>query len=96
MREVNATMDFVGQKLAENICVVLVLLGAAVSFGIGYTKADFSLMIQIFGGFVAVAFLLVGPDWPFYNLNPVKWLPSTAELEKEKESSSQSNKGSKR
>lgn len=89
-------MDFIGQKLAENICVVLVLLGAGVSFGIGYTEANFILMNQIFAGFVGVAFCLVGPDWPFYNRNPVKWLPSTQELESSEETSNQSSKVSKK
>ncbi|GMH33471.1 hypothetical protein BSKO_01305 [Bryopsis sp. KO-2023] len=66
-------MDFAGQKLSERICVVLIMIGAVVSFGVGYVLADFSMMMKTYAGFVGVTFLLVGPDWPFYNRDPIKW-----------------------
>lgn len=66
-------MDFVGQKLADKIHTMILWFGAAVAFCTGYLLGDFALMIQIYGGFAVVALIVVVPDWPFYNKNPIAW-----------------------
>ncbi|KXZ52451.1 hypothetical protein GPECTOR_9g495 [Gonium pectorale] len=68
-------MDFVGQKLAENLLMWIVVLFAAVSFVAGYALKDFSLMVKINGVGLALTLACVLPDWPFFNRNPWKWLP---------------------
>ena len=66
-------MDFKGQKLAEQLSVVLVTLFAVAGFLLGYARESFSLMMWVFGAGVALAFVATTPDWAFYNRNPLKW-----------------------
>ena len=66
-------MDFKGQKLAEQLSVVLVTLFAVAGFLLGYARESFSLMMWVFGTGVVLAFAVTTPDWPFYNRNPLKW-----------------------
>ena len=68
-------MDFRGQRLAEAVGVWLVTVGAVIGFLFGYAQQDFSGMLTMFGGSLALAALLTVPDWPPYNRHPVKWLP---------------------
>ncbi len=68
-------MDFRGQRLAETLGMYLVVASAVIAFLVGYWQQDFSAMMKLFGGGVAVAFVVSVPDWPVYNKNPVRWLP---------------------
>ena len=67
-------MDFVGQRLAEQVLMVILLASAATSFVVGYALKDFQLMVKINGVGLLLALACVLPDWPFYNRNPWKWL----------------------
>lgn len=40
-------MDFAGQKLAEQICLYLIVASGVVSFTMGYAFASFALMIKV-------------------------------------------------
>ncbi|PNH07576.1 Signal peptidase complex subunit 1 [Tetrabaena socialis] len=75
-------MDFVGQRRAENVLMAIVIAFAAVSFVVGYAQKDFALMVKINGVGLALALLVVLPDWPFFNLNQWKWLPALVPEEK--------------
>lgn len=85
-------MDFVGQKLAENISTVILWFGAILAFLLGYYFSNFSLMVKIFGLFLILALLVVVPDWPFYNRNPITWcttLRGEEDLSKSKDSNNE-------
>lgn len=68
-------MDFEGQKLSEQLLMVILVLAAAISFIVGYALKDFQLMVYINGVGLALALIAILPDWPFYNKHPWKWLP---------------------
>jgi signal peptidase complex subunit 1 len=42
---------------------------------VGYVLQDIKLAVYIGLIGTAAVFVLVVPPWPFYNRNPVKWLP---------------------
>ncbi|CAK7238761.1 MAG: hypothetical protein STHCBS139747_000179 [Sporothrix thermara] len=46
-----------------------------VTFVVGYVLQDIKLAVYIALGGTAVTFIATIPPWPFYNQNPVKWLP---------------------
>lgn len=68
-------IDFHGQKLADNLATILLSIVGALSFIIGYLLQDIKLAVYIALGGTAVTFGIVLPPWPFFNRNPVKWLP---------------------
>ncbi|KAJ0252401.1 Uncharacterized protein HA466_0131950 [Hirschfeldia incana] len=73
-------MDWQGQKLAEQLMQILLLIAAVVAFVVGYTTASFRTMMLIYAGGVGVTTLITVPNWPFFNRHPLKWLdPSEAE-----------------
>lgn len=73
-----ASMDFKGQKLAEQLTLYLLVATAVVSFCSGYLLQDFGLFVKAYFAGTAVTLLAVVPDWPFYNRNGLLWLdPAT-------------------
>ncbi|KAI5457900.1 microsomal signal peptidase 12 kDa subunit-domain-containing protein [Mariannaea sp. PMI_226] len=73
---VEAQIDFEGQRLAELLATVLLVLSGALSFLVGYFLQDIKLTLFAGLGGTALTFLVVTPAWPFYNKNPVNWLPA--------------------
>ncbi|CRG88559.1 microsomal signal peptidase subunit SPC12, putative [Talaromyces islandicus] len=71
-------IDFHGQRLAETLSTVLLIISGAVAFLVGYIQQDIYLTLWI--GLAGTAFtaLVVIPPWPFYNQNPQPWLNSAA------------------
>jgi signal peptidase complex subunit 1 len=47
----------------------------AIAFIVGYILQDIRLALYIGLGGTALAFGVIVPPWPFYNGQPVKWLP---------------------
>lgn len=73
-------MDWQGQKLAEQLMQIMLLVSAVVAFGAGYVLGSFKLMIYIYGSGALLTTLITVPSWPFFNRNSLKWLdPSEAE-----------------
>ncbi|CAD5330451.1 unnamed protein product [Arabidopsis thaliana] len=73
-------MDWQGQKLAEQLMQILLLIAAVVSFVVGYTTASFRMMMLIYAGGVVLTTLITIPNWPCFNRHHLKWLdPSEAE-----------------
>ncbi|KAK1768512.1 microsomal signal peptidase 12 kDa subunit-domain-containing protein [Phialemonium atrogriseum] len=68
-------IDFEGQKLSELIVHVALSAVGALAFIVGYALQDIKLALYIGLGGTALVFVLVVPPWPFFNRNPVKWLP---------------------
>ncbi|KAK9707552.1 hypothetical protein RND81_07G204500 [Saponaria officinalis] len=69
-------MDWQGQKLAEQLMQFLLLISAAVAFTTGFALGSFQMMILIYAGGVVLTALIIVPNWPFFNRNPLKWLDS--------------------
>ena len=46
-----------------------------IAFSIGWMKQDIVLAVYLGAAGTALAFVAVVPSWPFYNKDPVKWLP---------------------
>ncbi|CAN8096882.1 unnamed protein product [Discula destructiva] len=68
-------IDFEGQKLSETLSTALLSVVGLISFVVGYILQDIKLSLFIALGGTALTFLVVVPAWPFFNKNPVKWLP---------------------
>ncbi|KAM0965455.1 hypothetical protein TB2_021025 [Malus domestica] len=73
-------MDWQGQKLAEQLMQILLLVFAVVGFAAGYITGSFQTMVLTYAGGVVLTTLVTIPNWPFFNRHPLKWLdPSEAE-----------------
>ncbi|KAI2642769.1 microsomal signal peptidase 12 kDa subunit-domain-containing protein [Xylaria nigripes] len=72
---VDGQIDFEGQKLAETLTTTLLSIVGAISFLVGFFLQDITLALKIGLGGTALTFLVIVPSWPFFNRNPVKWLP---------------------
>ncbi|KAF2219011.1 microsomal signal peptidase 12 kDa subunit-domain-containing protein [Elsinoe ampelina] len=70
-------IDFEGQRLAEVLSNVLLSVVGVTAFLAGYISDNITYTLWLLLGGAAFALLIVVPPWPFYNRNPVKWLPST-------------------
>ncbi|VUC26480.1 unnamed protein product [Clonostachys rosea] len=73
---VDGVIDFDGQRRAEVFATLLLAVSGLLAFNVGYTKQDILLALYIGGAGTLLTFLVVVPPWPFYNRNPVKWLPA--------------------
>lgn len=69
-----AAMDFAGQKLAEFLLVRILVAFGIVGFVVGYATSNFNLMALINAVGFIITVLLVVPDWPWFNRNPLPWL----------------------
>ncbi|CAK3934358.1 signal peptidase complex subunit 1 [Lecanosticta acicola] len=67
-------IDFEGQRLAEYITYGLLSVVGAIAFLVGYVAQDIYLTLYIGLGGTALAFLVVVPQWPFYNKHPAPFL----------------------
>ncbi|KAM2334185.1 hypothetical protein ACFXTH_011767 [Malus domestica] len=77
---VHFKMDWQGQKLAEQLMQILLLVFAVVGFATGYITGSFQMMTLTYAGGVVLTTLVTVPNWPFFNRHPLKWLdPSEAE-----------------
>ncbi|KAI0166223.1 SPC12-domain-containing protein [Xylariaceae sp. FL1272] len=72
---VDGQIDFEGQKLADQLATILLSIVGAVSFLVGFILQDIALALKIGLAGTALTFLLIVPPWPFFNRNPVQWLP---------------------
>ncbi|KAK3944691.1 putative signal peptidase complex subunit 1 [Diplogelasinospora grovesii] len=68
-------IDFEGQRLAELTVNLALSIVGAIAFFVGYFLQDIKLTVFVALGGTALTFLVVVPPWPFFNRNPVKWLP---------------------
>ncbi|KAF2490429.1 SPC12-domain-containing protein [Lophium mytilinum] len=72
---VEGQIDFEGQRLAELVTTVLLGVSGLIAFFVGYVQQDIYQTLWIGLGGTALTFIAVVPPWPFYNKNPVDWLP---------------------
>lgn len=69
-------IDFEGQRLAELLCNLMLTTAGFLAFIIGFATQNIAYSLWTGLGGTALTFLVVVPPWPFYNQNPVQWLPS--------------------
>lgn len=67
-------MDWQGQKLAEELMQILLIVFGGVAFIAGYATSSFGTMMMIYGGVVLFTTMVTVPNWPFFNRHPLKWL----------------------
>ncbi|KAF8399941.1 hypothetical protein HHK36_015813 [Tetracentron sinense] len=68
------TMDWQGQKFAEQLMQIMLLAFAVVAFVTGYSMSSFQMMLLIYSAGVVLTALITVPNWPFFNRHPLKWL----------------------
>eukprot|EP00793_Prasinoderma_coloniale_P000448 PRCOL_00005433-RA len=74
-------MDFKGQELSEQLYQGIVFAFMLLALVIGYVRESYNLMLVVYAAGVLLAFVAAVPDWPYFNQNPVKWLPSAEKLD---------------
>jgi len=72
---VDGQIDFKGQQFAELLTTVVLSAVGFTAFIIGFLLQDIALALKVGLGGTALAFLIIVPPWPFFNKNPVTWLP---------------------
>ncbi|KMU73883.1 hypothetical protein CISG_03861 [Coccidioides immitis RMSCC 3703] len=69
-----AQIDFHGQRLAEILSTVLLILFGAIGFIAGYIYQDIFITVLIGTVGLISTMLVVVPSWPIYNKHPEPWL----------------------
>ncbi|KAF8534187.1 microsomal signal peptidase 12kDa subunit [Trichophaea hybrida] len=77
-------IDFEGQKLADRLTNVLLILSGLIAWIVGFVLQDLRYTVYIGLGGTALTFLVVVPPWPMYNKHPLTWLPVDYDDKKEK------------
>lgn len=67
--------DFEGQKKAEKIFQIIIVLSAIIGFGVGYHAERLSYSIYTLGVGFLLGSLVTIPPWPMYRKHPLKWQP---------------------
>ncbi|KAF0737285.1 hypothetical protein LEN26_010762 [Aphanomyces euteiches] len=75
-------VDYQGQKLADQLMNYIFALVCTPAWFYGWMQDDFTYPLYAWGIACVLVCLVVLPDWPFYNRNPVQWRSS---LKKSKE-----------
>ncbi|ETN24249.1 hypothetical protein PPTG_00657 [Phytophthora nicotianae INRA-310] len=75
-------VDYKGQARAETLLVVCFVVICTPAWIYGYFQQDFSYPFQAWVAATVLSALLVLPNWPIYNRNPIKWLPSAMYVKK--------------
>jgi len=73
---VEGEIDFDGQRRSEVAATVFFALSAIIAFNVGYISNDIALTIKVGLAGSLLTFLVTIPAWPFWKVNPVKWLPA--------------------
>ncbi|XP_043934815.1 signal peptidase complex subunit 1 [Protopterus annectens] len=74
-KKIPTQMDFKGQKLAEHIFQIIIVVSAVIGFAYGYMIEQFGWTVYVVLAGFAVSCLLTLPPWPMYRRHPLKWQP---------------------
>ncbi|KAK5109523.1 hypothetical protein LTR62_006975 [Meristemomyces frigidus] len=69
-------IDFKGQRLVEFLTYTLLTISGLLAFLVGFSTQDIYRTLYIGLAGTALTFLICVPPWPFYNWNPLPWLPA--------------------
>lgn len=73
IKKIPSHMDFEGQRKAERIFQVLIVVHGIVGFIVGYVFQQFSLTVFILGFGFALSCLIILPPWPYFRRNNLPW-----------------------
>jgi signal peptidase complex subunit 1 len=71
----NHPQDFRGQSLADFLNTFLLVATSIIAVIIGFTAQDIYKTLYVGLSGTVLTFILVVPQWPFYNRKPEQWLP---------------------
>ncbi|CAO3623859.1 unnamed protein product [Mucor hiemalis] len=71
---IECSIDFDGQRLADQITYILLIATGVVSFIVGYALQSIQTLLIIFAAGLAITTLVVVPPWPMYNKHPQPWI----------------------
>uniref|UniRef100_A0A914WXL6 Signal peptidase complex subunit 1 n=1 Tax=Plectus sambesii TaxID=2011161 RepID=A0A914WXL6_9BILA len=77
VQKISSYMDFNGQKNAERIFQVLIVLHGIIGFVAGFITQQLSIAVYILGFGFLLSCLVILPPWPYFRSNPIKWHPVT-------------------
>ncbi|XP_013402880.2 signal peptidase complex subunit 1 [Lingula anatina] len=89
VRNLPTHMDFDGQRRAERIFQIIIVLFAAVGFVWGYICQQFSQTMYILGAGFVLSCLLTLPPWPIYRRKPLPWQKARPSVDEKEGSTSQ-------
>jgi len=84
LKKIPTHMDYDGQRRAEKIFQIIILLAAVAGLAWGFVSEKFSFTVYTLGGGFLLSSLLVLPPWPMYRRKPLKWQKSTSSSSGEK------------
>ena len=85
VQNISTHIDYEGQRKAERIFQVILVVHGVLGFLAGYLTQQLSVTIYTIGVGFALSCLAVLPPWPMYRKNPLNWQPNVVrELEEEK------------
>ncbi|XP_003745559.1 signal peptidase complex subunit 1 [Galendromus occidentalis] len=77
-------MDFEGQRRAEKIFQLIIVLAAIVGFCIGYAFQMYSYSILTLGCGCLLSCLVCLFNWPWFQLKPLNWQKPLTDIEDKK------------
>ncbi|VDN01137.1 unnamed protein product [Thelazia callipaeda] len=75
MRKFSTYVDFVGQRKAERIFQVILVITAVIGFIIGHITQQLSHAVYTLCFGFLLSCILVVPPWPYLRQNPIHWQP---------------------
>lgn len=89
-------MDFKGQALAEKLFYYIIILFGVVGWVLGYVQNSFQVSFNVWLVGTGLSLLVVVPDWPVYNRNPIKWLEPPPKAPEDTDDSKAANDAAKK
>ena len=77
--------DFEGQKLAEKLYKIILILSLIIAMGVSYSTQHLCHGVYIMIGGLVSSIILCIPSWPMYNRNHLNWLKHKVEKKEKKE-----------
>jgi signal peptidase complex subunit 1 len=68
--------DFRGQSLADFLTTFLLVASGIIAVIVGFSAQDIYKTLYVGLSGTVLTFILVAPQWPFYNKKPEPWLPA--------------------
>ncbi|CAO3610277.1 unnamed protein product [Cunninghamella echinulata] len=68
------TIDFEGQRLADNLSHYILIAASSVGFITGYALQSIQITLTIFAIGLFTAALVVLPPWPMYRRHSLQWV----------------------
>ena len=69
-------IDFRGQSLADFLTTFLLVASGIIAVIVGFSAQDIYKTLYVGLSGTVLTFILVVPQWPFYNKKPEPWLPA--------------------